>query len=39
MCTMTRIQIFAEATYVLQSANTHGKGMNRTILPPAKGQK
>ena len=33
-----RIQNLDEAVYILQSANTHGKGMNLIILPPSWGK-
>ena len=38
MDTVTRVQILDEAVYILNSANTLGKGRNPTILPPAMGK-
>ena len=36
--TATRVQILAETDCISHSTNTHGKGMNPIILPPAMGK-
>ena len=38
MDTTTRVQILDETDYISHSTNTHGKGMNLIILPPAMGK-
>ena len=38
METVTQVQILDEAVCILHSANTIGKGMNPTILPPVMGK-
>ena len=34
----TRVQILDETDCISHSSNTHGKGMNPIILPPAMGK-
>ena len=38
MDTAIRVQILDETVCISHSANTHGKGMNTTILPPVVGK-
>ena len=38
MDTVTRVQILEQVIYISLNANTLGKGMNPTILPPAMGK-
>ena len=35
MDTLSQIQLLEKAVYISQSANTFGKGINPSILPPA----
>ena len=38
MDTATRVQILDKIDFISHSTNTHGKGMNPIILPPAMGK-
>ena len=38
MDTATRVQILDESVCISHNANTHGKGMTPTILPPLMGK-